>query len=855
MIGQQIGSYRLLKVLGEGGMGRVFLAEHVLMGDLWAVKILADEFTHKVEIVARFVDEARAAARVRHRNLVRVFHADRTLEGLCYMVLEYLEGAPLSRLIAEGPASIEIVIRIGCQVASALREIHKHGIVHRDIKPENIVLVVRDHDIYVPIVLDLGVAHLGRDLATGPGTQTGLVIGTPSYMSPEQLLGEAVDAAADLFSLGVMLYELATGGHLPWQHSGETREQYYRIAPAKLFRRQQDEQPVDPRRHVPTMTDAVAMALLAPLAFQPAARSKDERAYIVALAQAAPGDELTPDGLEIVKELAPGLLESDHARATHRVAAPAIISTPGSEAKYILGEKLGTGGMAEVFVGETIGVAGFSRLVAIKRVRPELSAQEAFEAMFISEARIASRLLHPNIVAVSDFRKDDQGRLFLVMEYVDGKDLAALAEAGPLSIPVIIYIMMEMLRGLGYAHSRVDPVSHSSGVIHRDVSPHNVIVSREGEVKIGDFGLSRAMDPLGRAISSTVRGKVSYMAPEQAKGETLDQRTDLFAAGIVFYELLTRGPLFVGSISETIGSLLHKDIQRPSELNPSVPAELDAIALKMLERDPKARYQAAEAAIRDLRNSESARIDGRDELIGVMRDRFPRPGEKRSTVAMRIASGARSKMTAPEQPSTLGSAASQSAPHVAPPPRASRAPIYIGVVMALILAISPTMIIRARHRGHAVTTDAATLVVSPDVRDPAVAGAPVVDAAMIHDASVSVAVTVDAGTIDAAASRDAGTDHHEIAHVGAGSAAPIHHTTTAPPFVTNPATPGELAIKVKPWAKIWLNGKFIHETPFREPLPSGRYRLRLVNEVASKDESLTITIEPDKTTTIERDWK
>ena len=91
MIGQQIGSYRLLKVLGEGGMGRVFLAEHVLMGDLWAVKILADEFTHKVEIVARFVDEARAAARVRHRNLVRVFHADRTPEGLCYMVLEYLE--------------------------------------------------------------------------------------------------------------------------------------------------------------------------------------------------------------------------------------------------------------------------------------------------------------------------------------------------------------------------------------------------------------------------------------------------------------------------------------------------------------------------------------------------------------------------------------------------------------------------------------------------------------------------------------------------------------------------------------------------------------------------------------------
>jgi serine/threonine protein kinase len=189
MLGTQIGPYRLLRLLGEGGMGHVYLAEHVEMGDLWAIKFLAREHEHREEVVARFRDEARAAAKVRHRNLVRVFHVEKLADGTCFMVLEYLDGGSVSQLLAhQGPLSSERFLKIAAPVVSALRTLHREGIIHRDIKPDNILLVDRDGQREFPVVVDLGVAHVGR-LATGPETKAGVVIGTPTYMAPEQLRG------------------------------------------------------------------------------------------------------------------------------------------------------------------------------------------------------------------------------------------------------------------------------------------------------------------------------------------------------------------------------------------------------------------------------------------------------------------------------------------------------------------------------------------------------------------------------------------------------------------------------------------------------------------------------------------
>src|SRR5436305_8483532 len=155
--------------------------------------------------------------------------------------------------------------------------------------------------------------------------------------------------------------------------------------------------------------------------------------------------------------------------------------------KYRLEQRLGGGGMAEVFIGSTVGAEGFSRRIAVKRVLPGYSENPAFAQMFVSEARISSRLVHPNIVSVLDFDRDAEQRLFLVMELVDGKDLDALATTGPLPIPVVIYAIGDALRGLGHAHDLPAGDDGMRGIVHRDVSPHNVLLSWDGAVKVSDF--------------------------------------------------------------------------------------------------------------------------------------------------------------------------------------------------------------------------------------------------------------------------------------------------------------------------------------------------------------------------------
>lgn len=858
MIGKQIGSYRLLKLLGRGGMGSVYLAEHVVMHDQWAVKILADEYAERPAIVARFMDEARAAARVRHRNLIRVFHVDRTPEGICYLVMEYLEGMPLSKFIALYQATrSDLVVRLASQIASALMDIHKHGIVHRDVKPDNIFLIKRDTDTYVPIVLDLGVAHLGKGLASGPGTQEGTVIGTPSYSSPEQLLGEPAGPAADLFSLGVMIYELATGGRFPWQLEGQALDKFYDLTPTALFRRIETTPPADPRRYVPAMTDAFATALLAPLAFDPVKRPKDERAYILALAQATPGDEILADGLQLVRDYAPGLLAAEDLQETIRLSAPAIISSAGSDARYVLGEKLGHGGMAEVFAASAVGTAGFERAVAIKRVLPALSAQSAFEAMFIAEARTASRLSHPNIVAVTDFRKDDQGRLFIVMELMDGKDLDAVLAAGPLPLSVIIFVMVEMLRGLGYAHDRTDPVNQSQGVIHRDVSPHNVLVSREGEVKISDFGLSKALDAAGRAISTVVRGKPAFMAPEQVRGKELDRRTDLFAVGIIGWEMLTGTPLFRGSPSETMASVIFKDIELPSVVaGGGIPADLEAIVMQLLQREPAARFQTAGAAIAALLRCRDSRADARDELVRLVRTRFPRPGDARrtvQTVVLMPVAPSRPTASTGAAPTTLGGVASQSVPAPHPGPRRW---LLVGLgAGALALASAAAVILITRERIGHPAADAAVVVVTQEAQEPASGDAALVAVTPLDasasapipspDAAVIVTAPTDAATFDAMVT----VPGLPVAPLDAGAPPSADAGTRPRPVVLK----GDLAVFISPWAEVVVDGaQSLGQTPVHTKLPIGVHRLLLKNP--NKQETVTVTITVAKGVVIDETW-
>lgn len=277
---------------------------------------------------------------------------------------------------------------------------------------------------------------------------------------------------------------------------------------------------------------------------------------------------------------------------------------PQQFGRYILTAKIAMGGMAEIFRAKSIGAEGFEKVVVIKRILPHFSEDEGFVTMFKDEAKVASHLNHANVVQIFDFDEVDN-LFYIAMEYVEGCDLKRVLDQGaklgkPLSIAQAVYIMIEASKGLDYAHKRIVD-GQPLNIIHRDVSPHNVMVSFNGEVKIMDFGIAKAASRSTKTRVGTVKGKCAYMSPEQARGRTLDPRSDLFALGVCMWEMLTGKRLFVGeSDFETLNNVLKAEVPPPSELNPEVPKELDAIVLRALAREVDDRQKDAGGFVNEL---------------------------------------------------------------------------------------------------------------------------------------------------------------------------------------------------------------------------------------------------------------
>ncbi len=596
MIGTQAGQLTIRQLLDESGVETLYLAEHAVEKTPCVVKVLPPGPWNPVA-VQRYLKEARAAAALGHRNIGEVYGAGRLADQRWYLALPYRKGETLGQLLRahRKPIPPDAILHIASEIANGLQAAHDRGIVHGDLRPDTIHLGKRDGDERRVTILGFGAMRLGDAHA-----------GTPAYMAPEQLRGKEAGPAADVYALGVLVYQMTTGGRLPYQDEGPARA-YLALPPAEIYHRQVFRAPDDPRRHAAGTSEAWVRAIAAALEVDPARRPAAAAAFTRMLAEALPGG----GGLDLVRAHARELLEHPRARAT---AAPAA-----GGARYRLGPRLGAGGMAEVFAGEVIGAEGFARRVAIKRVRAERSEAPRFAALFIEEARIASRLCHPNVVSVLDFDRDPRGRLFLVMELVEGKDLAALCEAGPLPPPVAIFLLSELLRGLGYAHA----LPHGGGYVHRDLSPHNVLVSWEGAVKVSDFGIAKALEEHGAGSSGIAKGKPGYMSPEQVNGEPLDGRSDLFAAGILLWEGLVGQRLFTGAARETFAQILFGDVPPPSRFAPGLPADLEAVAMRLLARDRNDRYPAAAAAIDDLARCADHPRDGRGELVRWMAHRFP----------------------------------------------------------------------------------------------------------------------------------------------------------------------------------------------------------------------------------------
>ncbi len=266
--------------------------------------------------------------------------------------------------------------------------------------------------------------------------------------------------------------------------------------------------------------------------------------------------------------------------------------------QFELVKKLATGGMAQIYLARHRGIEGFERLCVVKRILPHLAENEDFVQMFLDEAKIAARLNHPNIVQIYDLGEQD-GSFYIAMEYIHGEDLRrvwrrAEQQGGSLPVPVVLRVIADAASGLDYAHKRSDG-GRPLNIVHRDISPQNILVSFEGTVKVVDFGIAKAVDKATHTRSGVLKGKYSYMSPEQATGSRdVDARTDIFALGVVLYELLTGTRLFKRNNDvQTLQAVMACQVVPPSQVSPRVPRSLDEVVLRALTQSPEDRYQDA----------------------------------------------------------------------------------------------------------------------------------------------------------------------------------------------------------------------------------------------------------------------
>ncbi len=276
--------------------------------------------------------------------------------------------------------------------------------------------------------------------------------------------------------------------------------------------------------------------------------------------------------------------------------------------RYELFERIGVGGMAEIFRGKAVAGRGFEKLVAIKRILPHLSQDKRFVELLITEAKTLSELKHRNIVQIYDVGLGDDGQYFIVMEFVVGMDLAGLLEQAirtgrSLPLDATLYISAQVCEALEHAHNARDSTGALIGLVHRDVSPSNILLSKSGEVKLTDFGIAKRMEEL--TGHGGVRGKFAYISPEQAENQHVDGRSDVHSLGIVLFELLTNRPLFSHlPDSDALHSVRERKIPHIRDVDPSIDEGLANLVMKSLDAEPGRRYQSAKAfasALRDYR--------------------------------------------------------------------------------------------------------------------------------------------------------------------------------------------------------------------------------------------------------------
>ncbi|MGE0709041.1 MAG: serine/threonine-protein kinase [Planctomycetota bacterium] len=589
--GLALGPYRVEGRLGRGGMGAVLAAKDTRLGRDVALKVIPPDADPQVR--GRFQREAQAMALLDHPHVVRVFALEE-VDGLSFLVLERVQGISLQRrLLREGALPQHEAWRLLRHVTRALAAAEAAGVLHRDIKPGN-VLWVPDAQTYK--VCDFGLARLQG--AQSDLTVEGTTMGTPFYMSPEQVRGQELDGRSDMYSLGMSLFEALTG-RVPFSDGP---------VGAVLVRRLEADVP-DLRQVAPAVAPALA-AVVARLC----ARERDER-----FASWAELDRLLDQQSEVgASPPRPALSDAQREQLDTAAleggaiplpdAATAFVPPPGGAlptatrppsdeppeatwrepeigevlGNYQLERVLGRGGMGVIYLArKTPGEERFA-------VKAQLVGQgedgERRRERFKQEVQALRRLAHPNVVRVHAYGRKGPFDWY-AMDYVEGDDLKHVLSEGTLTLADKLTLFVNVCKAMEHAHER--------GIAHRDLKPANVLVDAQKQPHVLDFGLAKVLDGgSGLTRTGAFLGTPHYMAPEQfLNPKDADHRTDVFALGVILFELLTGQRPFEG---DTAGEVSYKIMRerppRPSKLSPHLDPAVDEVVLKALERDPERRY-------------------------------------------------------------------------------------------------------------------------------------------------------------------------------------------------------------------------------------------------------------------------